>query len=118
MAVYGYYTWGDMDLFIGKKGYSPPLPSSNGVVELTLLPDGSTNPMSVIQKGGRGRKQVRISNAYATESDFQSLASDFMAVTERTFTDPNSNSMNAIIEQLTGTKDGEYYEYSMTLKEA
>lgn len=117
--AWNYYKWGTMDIHTSKGSYSRPIASSNGLTELTILPDPELpdDPITILQQAGRGRK-VANWRGYASESDYDSLVADFELVVRRTFSDPNGNTLDAYIEQLSGTKDGEYYNYNITIKEA
>lgn len=113
------YTWGSKTLHIAKGSYSPPS-ASNGIKELSILPDSTGNPASIIQQGGRSRKRVSF-NGYADETDYYALLTDFYAGTTRTFTDVDSNTLSSVIESISANREhnGIYpYLYSITLLEA
>jgi hypothetical protein len=113
--MYGFYTWGTMDLLVAKGSYNPPT-ASNGITEIKILPDASGNAASVLQQGGRDRKRASF-KGYALETDYKLLETDYYAAAERTFTDIDNNSFTAAIESFNADKNGEYYEYSITLVE-
>jgi hypothetical protein len=111
------YTWGSTNLKIVPKTYSPPH-SSNGLTEIPILPDGTTNPASVIQQAGRGRKIVYFEGFTTSYADYAELHDDFVALTQRTFDDGNE-SLTMIISDLSPATmiTAGKYEYSMTLME-
>lgn len=113
--AWGLYTWGTMDLLVAKGSYNPPI-AENEIKEIKILPDTSGNPASVLQQGGRDRKRASF-KGYATETNYKLLEADYYAATERTFTDIDGNVFDAAIESFNAVKNGEYYEYSITLLE-
>lgn len=109
------YSWGTMDLLVARGSYNPPSAES-GITEIKILPDSSGNAASVIQQGGRGRKRASF-KGYATEANHHSLENDKLSATQRTFTDIDGNSLVSVIESYNANKNGDYYEYSITLME-
>lgn len=113
------YTWGSTTLKVAKNSYTPPI-AENGITEIQILPDGTTNPASIIQQGGRTRKRISFTG-YATESGYYALLSDLYAVTSRVFTDTDGNAVTCVIESLSATREDNDlypYVYSITLMEA
>lgn len=113
------YTWGSTALLVAKDSYTPPA-AENGITEIQLLPDlAVSTPATVLQQAGRGRKRVSF-DGYATETDYYAFLADYYAVTTRTFTDSDGNTLSSIIESISAAREnGPYpYRYSITLVEA
>ena len=112
------YTWGSTDLKIVPQTYKA-WHCDNGLVVIDLLPDGTDAPASIIQQGGRSRKLVAFDGFVSTIAAYNSLLDDFIALTERTFSDP-AGSMLMIISELTPPTmiiDNKW-DYSIVLMEA
>jgi hypothetical protein len=112
-------TWGATTLKVVPNTYSP-ITASNGLVEIALLPDGTTNPASIIQQGGRGRKTVSMSAFTTTYSAYTALRDDYLALTTRTFADGN-DSLTMIISELspaTKTSNANKWDFTITFMEA
>jgi hypothetical protein len=111
------YRWGSTVLKIVPFTYCPPH-ADNGLSEITILPDGTTNPSTVIQQAGRGRKRVSFDGFTTSYSDYIALYNDYIALTERTYTDEN-DTITMIIETLSPAKmiTDSKYEYSISLME-
>lgn len=112
------YTFGSTALKIIPESYSP-IHSPNGLVEISILPDGTTNPATIIQQGGRGRKTVSFQGFTTSYSDYKTLHADYVALTSRSFTD-GADTLTMIISDLSPAvmiATGKW-EYSITLMEA
>ena len=111
------FTWGATNLKVTPGTYNPPH-CSNGLVEINILPDGTANPATVLQQGGRGRMTVSFEGFTRTWSDYESLRDDYIALTERTFADGNE-SLTMIISELSPATliFGDKWEYTITLME-
>jgi len=111
------YLWGSTVLKITPGTYKPPH-SENGLVVIEILPDGTTNPASVIQQAGRSRAVANFDGFTRSYADYKALHDDYIALTERTFADGNE-SLTMIISELspaTMVINGKW-EYSITLME-
>ena len=112
------YTWGSTTLKIVPETYQPSF-SSNGFIDIPILPDGTTNPASIIQQGGRGRKTVTFEGFTTSRSDYNALRDDYIALTSRSFAD-GTDTITMIISDLSPATmiiSGKY-NYTMTLTEA
>lgn len=112
------YTFGSYTLKIKPETYQP-LWAENKLNVIDILPDGTTNPASVLQQGGRGRYQTSFEGFVTSYSDYQNLRTDYLALTARTFTD-GTDSLSMIISELSPATmiiNGKW-EYSITLMEA
>ena len=111
------YTWGSTTLKIVPESYSPAH-STNGITEIQILPSGTAEPSSVIQQAGRGRKRIRFNAFVSSLSEYETLHADYIALTERSFSD-GTNSMTAIIEELSPATmiTPSKFDFSVTLIE-
>lgn len=112
------YTFGSYALKIVPETYQPYW-YENGLNEISILPDGTTNPASILQQAGRGRMKVSFQGFVTAYSDYSNLRADYLALTSRTFTD-GTDSITMIISELspaTMIVPGKW-EYSITLMEA
>jgi len=112
------YTWGGTTLNIVPFSYKP-WHSENGLVEIDILPDGTTNPAVILQQMGRRRKVVSFEGFTTSYSNYTGLFDDYIALTERTFVDPN-DSMTMIISNISPATmiiDGKWI-YRITFMEA
>lgn len=111
------FTWGTTTLNVTPNTYNPPH-CSNGLVEINILPDGTTNPATVLQQAGRGRKRVSFKGFTRTWEDYEALHDDYIALTQRTFSDGNE-SLTMIINELSPATliFGNKWEYTITLLE-
>ena len=111
------FTWGSTNLNVVPNAYNPPH-TSNGLVEINILPDGTTNPASVIQQAGRGRMRANFEGFTRSYSDYKSLRDDYIALTQRTFADGNE-SLTMIINELSPATliFSDKWEYTITLLE-
>lgn len=112
------YSWGSTNLKIVPETYQPYW-YENGLTEISILPDGTTTPASVLQQGGRGRKKVSFQGFTTSYSDYSSLRADYLALTSRSFSD-GTDTITMIISDLspaTMIVSGKW-EYSITLMEA
>lgn len=111
------FTWGSTTLKVVPDTYNPPH-CENGLVEIEILPDGTTNPATVLQQAGRGRYRVSFNGFTTTYNDYKSLRDDYIALTEKTFSDGNE-SLTMIISELSPATliFGDKWEYTITLLE-
>ena len=112
------YTWGSTALKIVPETYSPAH-AENGLVKMDILPDGTTNPASILQQSGRGRYEVSFDGFTTSYADYKTLHADAIALTQRTWAD-GTDSITMIISYLSPAvmiMPGKW-EYSITLMEA
>ena len=86
---------------------------------MDILPDGTTNPASILQQSGRGRYEVSFDGFTTSYADYKTLHADAIALTQRTWAD-GTDSITMIISYLSPAvmiMPGKW-EYSITLMEA
>lgn len=91
-------SWGTYELFTTGE-YSSPFPSLS-VEEIGLIPLGTDTPSTSIQTGGRGRKRASMSIFVESSADYQALYLDYLSSTTRVYTGFRSETMNAMISEL------------------
>ena len=113
------YTWGTDEILVIRGTYRV-IKAEAPIVEIPLLSDGSSGPHSSIQQPGVLRKRASWDGVVTSRSDYDDLATDDYNKTTRTFTDGDSQTMQAKIESLSPARRilGDWYEYSITLVEA
>lgn len=113
------YTWGTTRLKVVPESYNPPhAVRKRTVIDLIPGADIST-PASVLQDGGRDRKQSTFSGFTVTLAEYNLLYDDYLASTVRTFTGPSGDTLSGMIWEISPAKrifSGKY-EYSITLME-
>ncbi|MFX4263128.1 hypothetical protein ACOBQJ_13150 [Pelotomaculum propionicicum] len=95
------FTWGSTTLKVIVDTYKPPH-SEAGLVGIDLLPDSADSGANceVLQQFGRKRKRASFSGFVTSQAEFDSLEADYLAQTERTFTDINGLSLGCTIESI------------------
>lgn len=81
------YTFGSTELKIIMGSYRASY-ASNNTVEIPLL--AGEGPASVVQQNGRGRYVISFDAYVATISEYNTLRTDYLALTARTFTGPET----------------------------
>lgn len=113
------YQWGNTKLKVDPGSYTPPHAVRKRTV-LDLIPGADLSiPSSVLQEGGRERKQASLSGFALSLAEYNLLYDDYLASVQRVFIGPSGEAMNAMIWELSPAKrafEGKY-EYSMTLME-
>lgn len=113
------YLWGTKKLKVEPESYSPPhAVKLRSVMEIIPGADLST-PASIIQDGGRERKQATMSGFTTSLAEYNELFDDYMASVQRTFTGPSGETLNALIWELSPATRiiGKKYEYDITFME-
>ena len=113
--------WGSTELNIIQDSYRPPYMDA-GIREIQILPDlsASTDPASVLQQSGRGRKRVLWDGWVATQAEYEAFQNDFIAATERTFEGYDSVEIDCLIASLSPPQRimSNYIRFSVELVEA
>lgn len=113
------YQWGNTKLKVVPGSYTPPHAVRKRTV-LDLIPGADiTTPSSVLQDGGRDRKQASLSGFTVSLTEYNLLYDDYLASIQRLFTGPSGETFTAMIWELspaTRVFEGKY-EYNMTLME-
>ena len=113
------FLWGTTELTVVPESYNPPHAVRKRTV-IDLIPyDEITNPSSILQDGGRERKQVSLSGFVTSLADYETLYADYLASTVRTFTGPDEETMSCMIWDLSPAKRIYYgkLDYSLILME-
>ena len=110
-------TWGATTLNIRYGTYNPPA-KSNMLSEIDILPDGTSAPSTVYQQKGVGRDKVRMTGQ-GSLSDYYTLQADYLALTERAFSDGTYSFTTSIIEELSEPRliACDTYSWSLTISE-
>lgn len=114
-------TWGATSINCYIKTYQPPAAEPT-IAEIQLLPD-PTDPdavCSVLQQGGRKRKRIYWDGFVSNIASYNSLETDKLNGTQRTFVGPDGTNLNCIIQHLGPPRyvQSNLIEYSITLVEA
>lgn len=115
------FKWGNTELLVIKDTYTPP--RAEPVINEIAILAGADNdtPATVLQQNGRGRYTVGFSTFVRDYSTYESLLSDYIDQTERTFTGPDSVSMTMTISSLSPAVRKIYptrFEFDVTFREA
>jgi len=113
------YTWGTTKLKVVPESYTPPHAARKRTV-IDLIPGADVStPASIIQDGGRDRKQATLSGFTTSLAEYNRLYDDYLNSITRTFTGPAGEMLNAMIWELSPAQRiyAGKYEYSMTLME-
>lgn len=93
--------WGSTQLYTIKDTYIPPTVNVQ-INKIELIPGtDNTDPSNVIQQGGRGRYEVKFDGLVKTYAEYQSLETDYINGTSRTFYGADEFSEDMIISELT-----------------
>jgi len=113
------YTWGTSRLKVVPESYNPPHAVRKRTV-IDLIPGADVLlPASIIQAGGRDRKQATLSGFATSLAEYNLLYDDYLNSITRTFTGPSGETLNAMIWELSPAQRifAGKYEYSMILME-
>jgi hypothetical protein len=113
------YSWGTTKLKVVPESYNPPhAVRKRTVIDLIPGADIST-PASIIQDGGRDRKQATLSGFTTSLAEYNLLYDDYLSSTVRTFIGPADETLNAMIWELSPAQRifADKYEYNITLME-
>lgn len=94
-------TWGSLSLNIYEETYRMASASAT-YVEIPLIPSAAdpTAVGTIVQQGGRSRKQMSFRGAVTSISDYTALLTDHLAGTAKTVTGLDNVGMNAFIYYL------------------
>jgi len=113
------YTWGTTRLKVVPESYNPPHATrKRTIIDLVPGADISTSA-SIIQDGGRDRKQATFSGFTTSLAEYNLLYDDYLTSAVRTFIGPAGETLNTMIWELSPAQRiyAGKYEYSMTLME-
>jgi len=113
------YKWGDKTLMIEPGSYNPPYaPKQREIID--IIPGADlTRSNSVMQDGGRERYRVAMKGFCNTYAEYLELYTDYMASITRVFIGPDSETLTALIYELSEPSREMYkkFTYSITLME-
>jgi hypothetical protein len=114
-------TWGSTEVKILCKYTYQPQRADASIGEIKLLPKYGdlTAITTALQQGGRTRKRVKWTGYVSAIADYNTLHTDWLAGTTRTFTDPDAETLSSKIISLSEPRytQADYIEYDIELIE-
>ncbi len=115
------YTWGSTTVYVRVEPIYNPARADANISEIKLLPNYGdlTAITTALQQGGRVRKRIKWTGFVRAIADYNTLHTDYIAGTTRTFTGPDAIALSSKIIYLSEPRyvQSDYIEYDIELIE-